>query len=76
MERHENYTVYSDACLCVFVLYWIVMVFENLEGTICFLLQNGALNPILFAEVCKVDISVFESTIMTVRRKCIIFLCI
>ena len=48
------------------------MVFENLEGTICFLLQNGALNPILFAGVCKV-ISVFESTIMTVGRKCLIF---
>ena len=39
------------------------MVFENLEGTICFLLQNGALNPILFAEVCKVVVSEFESTI-------------
>ena len=38
------------------------MVFENLEGTIFFLLQNGALNPVLFAEVCKVVISVFEST--------------
>lgn len=37
------------------------MVFENLEGTICFLLQNGALNQVLFAEVCKVDISEFHN---------------